>query len=259
MVGEHHRHRPVGLLRGVLHFVILTAVLMGVGALLERLREHATFDYLARQQSLAVAAVASINPLDMFDRYLCALRPSVEELNRRSRGVSSNPRYAFLGQAPVASDCRYALSRAAPAPGNVLPPPVVGHWADGTSGLVQPFLALLDTAWHLIAEPSVFSSIFAIFIIVAGGMAAGTLMALARFNWPPLIGPTVFAMGTIAAGCLIAWCLKEVMAAGLYAFGSITHLAAVCCGASSIVVFVYHFVLKMIETGIHMGAEKIVP
>jgi uncharacterized membrane protein YhhN len=69
----------------------------------------------------------------------------------------------------------------------------------------------------------------------------------------------MFAMGTIAAGCLVAWCLKEVMAAGLYAFGGITRLAAVCCGASSIVVFVYHFVLKMIETGIHVGVEKVVP
>jgi hypothetical protein len=257
MVQEHKRpwYRPTPRL--LLNFLIVTAVMLGISKLTEKLTDQKTFIDLAHQQDLAFAAVADINPLDISRRYLCALGPSVENINRQSQGLTYKGR-VIGGHAPVAGDCRYTLSRVKPAPGAELPPPVVGHWGDGLNGFVLPFVALLDLAWHLVVQPSVFASIFAVFVFVAGGMAAGLLMTLPSITWHPYVGPAVFAVGTIALACAVGFCLKEIMEGGLYLFGGITRFAGFCCGASSVVVLAYQYVVKMIEGGIHAGVEHVI-
>ncbi|MES2293774.1 MAG: hypothetical protein V4527_10800 [Pseudomonadota bacterium] len=258
MVQKHKRpwYRPTPRL--LLNFLIVTAVMLGVSKLTERLTDKKTFINLATEQNLAFNAVAAINPLDISRRYFCALGLSVEEINRQSQGLTYKGQ-AVGGHLPVAGDCRYTLSRVKPAPGAELPPPVVGHWGDGLNGIVRPFVALLDLAWHLIVQPSVFASIFAIFTFAAGGVAAGLLMALPSFTWHPYVGPAVFAVGTIALACVVGFCLKEIMEAGLYLFSGITRLGGFCCGASSVVVLAYQYVVKLIENGIHLGVEHVIP
>ena len=238
----------VRMLRGGLRLGLMALVMMGVGWIMEKALKPDTFGYLEKLQGQALAAVESINPLQFKDRYLCALTPSIRSLNR--------PPARF--QLSVVGDCMYTLSNV-PHTGTVLPPPVVGHWADGDTSIMMPFMAFLDTGWHLIVQPSIFASIFSIFAFVIGAMAAGIAMASVRFTWHPYFGVIVFAAGTIAASCLVALCLQWLMEGGLFLFGSITHLAGACCGAAGVTFFGYSFFMKTVEVRIHQGVEEILP
>ena len=254
------RSRLQRVLWWVARYMIIAAALMGASKLLEQLNQP-VFAALEYEQSLALAAVAGINPPDIFHRYVCALMPSVEQTNREIQAKHPSPRYGFLGHAPLESDCRYQLSPVKPAPGG-LPPPVVGHWADGMTsgaGLTNFFVALLDTGWHLVVQSSVFASIFSIFAFVTGGVAAGLLMGMVRFVWPAPLAPVVFALGTIAATYFVALVLRGAMQGGLDVFGDITRLAGICCTAPGILRVAYDYVLELIKTGFHSGVEHVIP
>ena len=240
-------------------YMILAAVLMGASKLLEQL-DQPVFAALERQQSQALVAVTGIDPLIFYRRYVCALEPSVETLNRESPRLNLGHGRSFTLHAEARTDCRYQLPDGTePAPGAPLPPQGVGHWAEGLNGIVMPFVALLDTAWHMIVQPSIFASIFSIFALVAGGMGAGILMGLVRFTWHPFVGAAIFAAGTIALSCAAAFVLREVIAGGLYVFGDITRLAGICCTAPGILRVAYDYILELIKTGFHGAVEHVMP
>jgi hypothetical protein len=240
-------------------YMIIAAVLMGASKLLEQLNQP-VFAALERQQSLALTAVTSIDPLVFYRRYVCALEPSAEKLNRESPRLSLGHGRFFNPHQEVRTDCRYQLPDGTqPAQGAPLPPPGVGHWAEGLSGIVMPFVALLDTGWHMIVQPSIFASIFSIFAFALGVIGAGILMGLAKFTWHPFVGAAIFAIGTIALSCAAAFVLREVIAGGLYVFGDVTRLAGLCCTAPGILRVAYDYVLELIKTGFHSGVEHVIP
>jgi hypothetical protein len=130
--------------------MIMAAVLMGAGKLLDKL-DPAASRALEHQQSLALDAVASFNPLIFYNRYVCALVPSVEQLNRESRKLDLGHGRSFTPHSEARTDCQYTLPDGTqPAANAPLPTPTVGHWSDGQSGFVVFIVALLDTAWHMI-------------------------------------------------------------------------------------------------------------
>jgi hypothetical protein len=230
--------------------------MLAVGNVLERLLKTETFEHLAIAQREAMAAVESIRPTQFKDRFVCAITPSADWMNRATPSQGSSFTYHFSD----ADDCKYTLSSLpASARSRDLPPPVVGHWADGMNGLVGPFIALIDTAWHLIVQPSFFASVFAIAAFVIAALATGLLMAMARFTWHPWLGATIFAVGTVALACVVAWCLQITMEGGLYLFGRITGIAGLCCGAAGITGASYTFFLKVVEVQIHENVDKLVP
>ena len=248
------RHKVYALLRSVLRLCVIAAIMMGVGWVLEETLSAHTFNHLTELQREAFAAVDSVNPFQFKDRFLCALTPSVESMNRHSR-------YHL----PASTDCMYSLSllglsspeevrvgRASDAE-MPLPPPVVGHWAEGSPGLVMPFFALLDTGWHLVVQPSWFAACFAIATFVLGGLITGLLMAWATARWGTSgpFGLVVFCVGTIAAACAAAWGLRLLMEGGLYLFGKVTQVAGLCCGGAGITLFGYTLATKAVEVRIH--------
>ena len=243
--------------RFLLRLLVVTAAMFAVSKVTEKLTDAHTFAALAHQQDLAIAAVASINPVEIGSRFLCALTPSAAEMRRKD--PSPTYRSHVLPGPSDADDCAYTLSRAAPAPGAALPPPVVGHWSDGLGSFVMPFVAMLDTGWHLAVQPSLFASIFSLFAFVVGAFAA--LIALAMWDqvWRTPLATMLLAVGAIAFACIVAFLLREIMEGGLYLFGGITHFAGFCCGASSVVVIAYQYVVKLFETGIHEGVEHVLP
>jgi hypothetical protein len=248
---------------GLLRLCVITAIMMGIGWGLEKLLTVGTFSYLTGIQRDAFAAVESINPLQIKDRFFCALGPSVEAMNRKYPSVLYHP--------PVSTDCMYSLSLLPPATlrrsesdrsvssGMPLPPPVVSHWAENTSPPASLFLALFDTAWHLVIQPSVFASLFAMFALALGGIVAGTLMSLPGFTWHPFVGSMVFCIGTVAAACLAAWGMQMLMEGGLYLFGGITQIAGVCCGGAGVTFFGFTFFKKTLEVGIDERIDHLVP
>ena len=257
MVQEHKRpwYRPTPRL--LLNFLIVTAVMLGVSKLTEKLTDEKTFIDLAHQQDLAIAAVAGINPAEIGSRFLCAMTPSMAQMRRKYQPVTYRG-HVFSGPGDV-EDCAYTLSRAAPAPGAALPPPVVGHWGDGLNTMVVPLIALFDTAWHLLVQPSIFASVFSLFAFLAGTFAAFVVMTMWDKLWQTPLAGAFLAVGVVGFACAAAFLLREVMEGGLYFFGGITRFAGFCCGASSVVVLVYQYVVKMIENGIHIGVEHVIP
>ena len=248
-------------LRGTVRVCIIAAIMMVVGRVMEKLLRRDTFDRLTTVQQDALAAVESISPIQFKDRYVCALMPSVEEANRQLQAQSRSATLSYLRASAVSSDCKYTLSEFPPrsaAPRDSLPAPVVGHWADGMS-MVTPFIALLDTAWHLIIQPSFFASVFAVSAFVIAAILAGLLMASAHITWHPYAGPSIFAIGTIALACLVAACLKISMEGGLYLFGWFTSIAGLCCGSAGVAATGYAFFLKTIEVRVHESVDEIIP
>lgn len=241
-------HRILHSLRGLLRVCIIAAIMLIVGRVMERLLQPETFAHLANVQSDAMGAVRSISPLQFKDRYLCALSPSAGAMNRELRARGRGSPMAVLESADDAHDCKYAPSGAA----------VVGHWADGV-GIVGPFVALVDTAWHLIVQPSFFASVFVISAFVIAALIVGLVMAQVHVTWHPFVWPTVFAIGTIALACAVAWCLQVTMEGGLYLFGRVTSIAGLCCGAAGIAGSSYLFFLKTLEVQIHESVDRIVP
>ena len=234
---------------GFVRVCVIAAIMMAVSHVMEKLLRRDTFDRLALVQREALAAVGSISPIQFKDRYVCALMPSVDGMNRRMRT-----------RADSSSDCKYTLSGMLPsAPGETLPSPVVGHWADGLSGIVSPIVALFDTGWHLIVQPSFFASLFAISSFAIAAVLAGLLMARANITWHPYAGPAIFAFGTIALACVVAACLKLSMQGGLYLFGWFTSIAGLCCGSAGVAATGYAFFLKTIEVRVHESVDEIIP
>jgi hypothetical protein len=256
--------------RGALHFVLVTLVMMLVGRAAEAAIDKASFMSLAGAQTQALAAVQAINPLMITDRYICALTPSVAEMNRKYKQDHPNAGTFFLGNRPLIFDCAYSLpQRAARTAATsstpvrvddaVLPPPVVGHWADGLNPLVMPVAAFLDTGWHLIVQPSLFGSVFALFSFIVGGVLAGAAMAMSRWDYPGYFGPLVWCIGSIACACLVAFCLKELMEGALYLFGQFTQIAGLCCGSAGVTYFGYTFTVKAVEGQVHGAVEHVIP
>jgi hypothetical protein len=250
------------LLRSALRLFVIAAIMMGVGRVLEEKLSAPTFKHLTDLQLEALAAVDSLDPYQIKGRFLCALTPSVESMNRHSR-------YHL----PASTDCMYSLSLRPPSSSEgvpvdraadaemSLPPPVVGHWAEGSAGLVMPFLALLDTGWHLVVQPSAFAAFFAISTLVIGGLATGLLMAWAASKWgtPGPLGLMLFCVGTIAAACAAAWGLRMLMEGGLYVFSQVTQLAGLCCGGAGMTLFGYTLATKAVEVRIHEGVDHLIP
>jgi hypothetical protein len=237
-------------LHSLVRLCAVAAVMLVVGWILDKALSASTFAYLSTAQARALGAVEAINPLQMKDRYLCALTPSFDSMNR------SMPRTAF--QIPVAGDCMYTLADTAPSPG-APPVPVVGHWADGMSGYMIPFVAFLDMAWHMVFQHSIFASLFSLAAFLIGALVTGVLMMLPRFTWHPFIGASVFAVGTVAVGCGAAWCIQMLMEGGLYLFGSFTHFAGLCCGSAGIGYAGFALFSKTIEVRVHESVEHLVP
>jgi hypothetical protein len=240
---------------------IIAAIMMVVGRMMEKLLQRETFDHLATVQQEARAAVESISPIQFKDRYVCALTPSVEESKREieSHGRGSA---VYLGDFVVANDCKYTLSEFPARPtasSDSLRAPVVGHWADGLSGLVSPIVALFDTAWHLVIQPSFFASVFAVSAFLIAAFVVGLLMASANITWHPYAGPAIFAIATIAVACVVAACLKITMEGGLYLFGRFTSIAGLCCSSAGLAATGYAFFLKTIEVRVHEGVDEIIP
>lgn len=249
-------------LRGLLRVCVIAAIMMVVGRMMERLLKRETFDRLATVQREALAAVESISPIQFKDRYVCALTPSVEQTNRQFEAQRRSSSFSYLEPFAAAGDCKYTLSgipAPSAAPHENLPAPVVGHWADGLSGIVSPVVALLDTAWHLVIQPSFFASVFAICSFAIAALLAGLLMASANITWHPYVGPSIFAIGTIALACVVAACLKITMQGGLQLFGWFTSIAGLCCGSAGLAATGYAFFLKTIEVRVHESVDEIIP
>lgn len=250
-------------MRHVLRLGVMAAVMMAVGWLLQDELTAPTYSYLTRVQGEALAAVRGINPLQIKDRFVCAMRPSIESMNRMSAGLAYHP--------PLASDCMYTLSNMPRTSGHdshsdstassaaALPPPVVRHWADNSSPMVSAVIAFLDTGWHLVVQRSVFATVFALFAFVLGALIAGMLMMLPRFTWHPYLGGVVFCVGAVAFACLVAWGMQMLMEGGLYLFGRVTQIAGLCCGGAGMSYLGYSFFMKTIEVRVHEGIEQVMP
>lgn len=248
-------------LRALVRLCFIAAIMMGVSRVMEQLLRRDTFDHLHKAQLDAMAAVESISPVQFKDRYVCALTPSVEVTNRQLQARSRSAALSYSGSA-ASSDCKYSLSQfpaRSAASRDSLPAPVVGHWADGLNGIVSPVVALFDTAWHLLIQPSFFASVFAVSAFVIAAVLAGLAMASAHITWHPYAGPSIYAIGTIALACFVAGCLKISMEGGLYLFGKLTSIAGLCCGSAGIAATGYTFFLKTIEVRVHESVDSIVP
>ncbi len=261
-------YTPIGYLRCFIHLCLLAAAMMVVAKITEEVLSTARVDSLKITQASALAAVSSINPLQIKDRFVCALTPSMEAMNAQTRAYRQQHPSTYLTEAPLSQDCAYTLTdptlRAQYAayrtgPVGQLPPPVVGHWIGGDANIMTIFIAFLDTAWHLMVQPSVLASIFALFSLVVGVLATLVLMSLVSFVWNPIGWPIVLALGTIACTCLVAFVLREVMELGLTMFGWFTQLAGACCASAGITYFGYTFSVKAFEVRIHEGLEHIIP
>ncbi len=251
---------------GLLRLIVITLVMMVIGRITEKLVNKVELLELDRSQAEAMAAVHGINPLQIKDRFLCAITPSVADMNRKFQATHTEGQAFFLGHQSLAGDCAYTLSRSAQAQtsgavlqGDALPPPVVGHWGDGITPIILPVIALLDTGWHLIVQPSLFASIFAIFAFVMGGILAGVAMVASRQDFPGYVGPIVWSLGTIVCACLVAWGLREIMEGGLFLFGKFTQFAGLCCGGGTVTYFGYSFTVKALEVKTHGVVEHMLP
>jgi hypothetical protein len=275
--GMHGPHRMRAAAIGLTRFLVITLIMLGIGWGTEKIVNKAELLELSHSQTRAIAAVRGLNPWQIKDRFFCAMTPSVESVNRKFLAPHPDAATYFMATRPLSADCATVLAvkelRAAadaqPVPETLeaaikedyhlpAPVPVVGHWADGMSAFVLPVMAFLDTAWHLIVQPSVFASIFAIFSLVMGGILAGVAMAMSRADFPGYIGPLVWCAGTIAATCLVAWGLREVMEGALFVFGKFTQFAGVCCGGGTIAYFGYAFSVKAFEVKTHSVVEHLV-
>jgi len=253
--------------RNIVRLCAMAAVMMGIGWVLEHSLSAHTFSVLTNAQREAFSAVKSINPFQIKDRFVCALFPSVESMNRHA--VIRNG--IVIGAAPVSTDCMYALSTLQPvapaaalpdsgsAPKAALPAPVVRHWAENMSAPSNVVVAFLDTAWHLVVQPSFFASFFAIVVLVFGALAAAVLMALPNITWHPFVGAMVYCCGAVAIACVAGWGLQLLMEGGLYLFGRVTQIAGLCCGGAGVTLFGYNLALKTVEVRVHEGIDHVLP
>jgi hypothetical protein len=266
---QNPSNRLYRAVRNLLRLSLMAAIMMGIGWVLEHSLSERTFSYLTKAQREAFAAVESINPFQIKDRFVCALRPSVESLNR----MYSGERYRGMktGMAPISSDCMYTLSTLQPAilarssPDSSaavrapLPTPVIRHWAENMSAPSNVVVAFLDTAWHLVVQPSVFASLFAIVVFVLAGFAAAILMLVPKFRWHPFVGPVVYCFGTVAIACVAGWGVQVLMEGGLYLFGRVTQIAGLCCGGAGLTLVGYNLIVKTVEVRIHEGIDHAIP
>lgn len=119
--------------------------------------------------------------------------------------------------------------------------------------------AFVDTGWHLVVQPSVFASLFAIVVFVFAGFATAILMVLPKFTWHPFVGAMVYCCGTVAIACVVGWGLQMLMEGGLYLFGRVTQLAGLCCGGAGVLLVGYNLAVKTVEVRIHEGIDHVIP
>jgi hypothetical protein len=247
-------------LRGLVRLCVIAAIMMAISWLLENVLTRDTFAHLTRVQIEALGAVKSIDPIQVGERYVCALRPSVETINEQIRISTRDPRLAYESDTPLSTDCMYQLSDIKGAPHGQLPSPVVGHWAETFSFPVFiPLVAFLDTAWHIVVQPSFFGSVFAIATVAMAAILTTLLLGLTRQPYNPWLSPVAFAVGTIVLACLVALCLQGLMEGGLIVFGRITNIAGLCVGSAGITSFGFTFFTKAADVKIHDVVENIVP
>jgi hypothetical protein len=243
---------------GARHFFWGLALAVVVGTVVEAGTNKATYNALQTAQAEGFAAVKAFDPFMIYHRTMCALTPSVSGMNSRIKAEHLGSRYAYLGEEPQSDDCMYQLSTA-PHPAGGLPTPVVGHRAEGLSGLVSPVVALLDVAWHLLFQPSLLAVFLSLSILIMGVMATSILMVLPNITWHPFLGMMVFVAGTVAMSCAAAYLVLGVMNAGLWLLSGVTEFGGLICAFLGIFGAFRGVVVKLVEAAIHLSAEHRLP
>jgi hypothetical protein len=223
-----------------------------ISTIVEHIASKATLDYLKEVQRQSIATVEGLDPLQAQERFFCAMTPSAEAFAAKyNRPVTPESR---------AQDCQYTLSPIS-GTGQGLPPAVVGHWHDSAGGniLSGVALALADTAWHLVVQPSILATIIALTTMVFGLFCGLVGMALLEKYPHFFLILAVFVLATLAGTCLAAFLLKWIMEGALALFGGLTNLAGLSFGLSGFALGIYNFVAKLFEVRVHETVDHLLP